>query len=393
MKKKLKSIIAAALCLLLTLSLLPTQVFAEDDLGEVVPGVVGLKLLEPYYGDIAELFPELDIESGYDFYLSVITSAPNYDPEVGPTGVLVPYIGKTFSISLNEKTVEAVFRAIALLEASPLIEYVTCDRYVYGDSEAEYAPGKLIVQLNEKYEGDISNLFPGIEIESWYDIFGGFDSEALKELEGKSFSITLSDKSEEALAEAIAVIEASELVKNVSRDIIVSGDDADFDTKICNAYADYAAKKYGHLVTEPKITRKYGEVGDLFLANMQADDLLVLDDFYGCFFNGYWVYEYQMDDSMILFDGEKAYSIQEAIDLGLLADTQIAQVADLLNAHRYSEKLDVSYALMALRASVGLSGKVTPLMFEKFDLDGDGEISVADALVVLRKAAGIVYGD
>ena len=85
--------------------------------------------------------------------------------------------------------------------------------------------------------------------------------------------------------------------------------------------------------------------------------------------------------------------IQEAIDLGLLKDEQIAQVADYLNAYRYSEEMSVGYALMTLRASVGILGKITPLMREKFDLDGDGEISVTDALVVLRKAAGIVYGD
>jgi len=389
MKNLFKRVIAVAFCWLLTLSLIPAQVFAVSVPKGIFPGIVKVKLVEPYYGEISELFPEIDMERGYDFYLSVIKSSPDYDPKVGPTGALVPYIGETFRILLKDKTVEAVFETIDILESSPLVEYAKDDTYVFPHGETIYIPGQIVVRLNQKYDGDISELFPGLDIESCRDIFS--DNDDYQELKNRSFVIALADKSDKAVDDAVELLLASPLVSDVTPDSYVYFDE--LEVELCNAYAKYLSEKWRIYTRNPGLTCVYGEVGELLLVNMYAGDVIGIDDFSQVFFNGYLVYEYQMDDSMLLFDGERMYMIQEAIDLGLLKDEQIAQVADYLNAHRYSEELDVSYALMALRASVGLSGKVTPLMFEKFDLDGDGEISVADALVVLRKAAGIVYGD
>lgn len=389
MKNLFKRVIAVIICELLVLSLIPAQVFAVSVPKGIFPGIVKVKLVEPYYGEISELFPEIDMERGYDFYLSVIKSSPDYDPKVGPTGALVPYIGETFRILLKDKTVEAVFETIDILESSPLVEYAKDDTYVFPHGETIYIPGQIVVRLNQKYDGDISELFPGLNIESCRDIFS--DNDDYQELKNRSFVIALADKSDKAVDNAVELLSASPLVSDVTPDSYVYFDE--LEVKLCNAYTKYLSEKWHIYTRNPGLTRVYGEVGELLLVNMYAGDVIGIDDFCQVFFNGYLVYEYQMDDSMLLFDGERMYMIQEAIDLGLLKDEQIAQVADYLNAHRYSEEMSVGYALMTLRASVGILGRITPLMREKFDLNGDGAINVSDALFVLRKAAGIVYGD
>lgn len=389
MKNLFKRVIAVIICELLVLSLIPAQVFAVSVPKGIFPGIVKVKLVEPYYGEISELFPEIDMERGYDFYLSVIKSSPDYDPKVGPTGALVPYIGETFRILLKDKTVEAVFETIDILESSPLVEYAKDDTYVFPHGETIYIPGQIVVRLNQKYDGDISELFPGLNIESCRDIFS--DNDDYQELKNRSFVIALADKSDKAVDNAVELLSASPLVSDVTPDSYVYFDE--LEVELCNAYTKYLSEKWHIYTRNPGLTRVYGEVGELLLVNMYAGDVIGIDDFCQVFFNGYLVYEYQMDDSMLLFDGERMYMIQEAIDLGLLKDEQIAQVADYLNAHRYSEEMSVGYALMTLRASVGILGKITPLMREKFDLNGDGAINVSDALFVLRNAAGIVYGD
>ena len=76
MKNLCKRIIAAALCLALTAAIVPTAVLAaaSDGVaeqsgvkdGRFFPGRVIIGLNEPYFGDVAELFPELDIVKAVD---------------------------------------------------------------------------------------------------------------------------------------------------------------------------------------------------------------------------------------------------------------------------------------------------------------------------------------
>ena len=106
-------------------------------------------------------------------------------------------------------------------------------------------------------------------------------------------------------------------------------------------------------------------------------------------------YRKMMGEYVIYKDG-KVYSLNDAYEKEIIADEDFALVADALN-RRYGDygryrrsRGSVNYALTVLRAVANLLGKHTPLMLDYFDSDGDGAITISDALFELRIAAGLV---
>ena len=160
------------------------------------------------------------------------------------------------------------------------------------------------------------------------------------------------------------------------------------------AFAEYfsAIHHYNASVDKVGLSGAYGWFGGCYLANLYSDDAWVFDDFSAKMIGGYLVDDYQEDDSIILYKDSKAYSLMEAYDGGIISDEAFALAVDALNeeAWMYRQSIgDVRYAMIVLRCAAKLNGKHTPMMVERFDLDGDGRITVADALFALRIAAGL----
>ena len=276
-------------------------------------------------------------------------------------------------------------------------------------------PGKVIVRLKEAYDGNISELFPYLEIEAIEDIYLSVIissgkpideiSETIRERIGTTFAVTLAEKTESAVYEAIALLTEDSRVKYAEPDHVVGLDEDNDDedeapADLLEAFAEYFSELYDRdiPVSSVGLGRGYGWFGGCYLANLYSYGLIVIDDFEAKMIGGYLFGQYQMDDSMILYKDGKAYSLEQAYDGGIISDEAFALVADALNADIwiYRQSIgDITYALIILRCAVKLNGKPTPMMVEKFDVDGDGEITVGDALFALRVAAGLVtvYGD
>ena len=161
------------------------------------------------------------------------------------------------------------------------------------------------------------------------------------------------------------------------------------------AFAEYFSviHHYNASVDKVGLYRVYGWFGGCYLANLHSYDAVSFDDFSAKMIGGYLIDEYQEDDSIILYKDGKAYSLMEAYDGGIISDEAFALAVDALNedtALMYRQKIGtINYALVVLRSAAKLNGRTTPLMLEKFDVDKDGAITVADALFALRVAAGL----
>ncbi|MBQ9558337.1 MAG: hypothetical protein IJU94_07030 [Clostridia bacterium] len=199
MKKLYKRIFAVVLCLALMAAIVPATAFALERMpGKIVSGKFDLKLYEPYFGDINELFPEV----GIAWYLDqrYLTAEDITNPK--DTGMY-------FTVCLAEDTCEAVVNAIAALEGNPLVEYAR-PFYCYVD-------GRIMVCFNEPYEGDVTALFPDVAIESvrestenirvWAERNGKELTDTDKARVNKEFTITLVDKSAESLLNALNKME------------------------------------------------------------------------------------------------------------------------------------------------------------------------------------------
>ena len=135
MENLFKRLFAVVLCLALTVALIPASVLAvylgegEDNSDDVsiVPGVLSLTLYEQYYtvddevyGDLADILPEIEIESYRDQYLCVLNDAQrrtitDKDPEYAAM------IGRRFEVILSDKTLEATEAAIEALKDNPYV--------------------------------------------------------------------------------------------------------------------------------------------------------------------------------------------------------------------------------------------------------------------------------
>ena len=158
MKRIHKSIIATMICLSLAIALISVPTSAGSDypvsetfkLGDVVPGELKVTLREQYYtvdddeyGSLAEILPEIEIESYLDQYLCVLNDAQKQtirekDPEYADM------IGKNFHIKLVDKSVEAVERAINALKENRFVKRVApnyCGDVDATPNDPYYAPG------------------------------------------------------------------------------------------------------------------------------------------------------------------------------------------------------------------------------------------------------------
>ena len=273
-------------------------------------------------------------------------------------------------------------------------------------------PGRVTVRLKEAYNGDPAELFPYLEIEEIEDLYLSVIitsgktleevGESIREMIGTTFIIELAEVTEKAVYDAIALLTEDERVKYADPDRVVGPDGPGGENNDGNeapadlfaAFAEYFSviHHYNASVDKVGLYRAYGWFGGCYLANLHSYDAFVFDDFSAKMIGGYLVDDYQEDDSIILYKDGKAYSLMEAYDGGIISDEAFALVADALNedAWMYRQSMgDVRYAMIVLRCAAKLNGKHTPMMVERFDLDGDGRITVADALFALRVAAGL----
>ncbi len=146
MKKLYKRVLAAVLCLALMAAIVPATAFAwyipnipEDAKnGDIVPGVVVVKLKEAYVGNPMELFPYLEIASIEDMYLSVlIVSGKNIDDA---DEELLKMLGTSLIITLVEESVEAVEKAIEQLNMDNRVLYAHADHVVFATDDPVVNP-------------------------------------------------------------------------------------------------------------------------------------------------------------------------------------------------------------------------------------------------------------
>ena len=247
-----------------------------------MPGQIELRLYEPYFGDLRDLFPEIDIKSYVDVKVRAAELIP--DPETPWDG-----FGMWFEITLTERTCEAAAAAVAFLEKNALVEFA---RLEY----AEIVPGEIFVSFKEPYNGDVAALFPNLRIKSVNERYAGLrrtleeQGKTLDKPLNKSFRIELEEYSIDAVIEAWNEIEKCELVEDVWPDV-------------------YCYVDGGIIITPDKLKPAVPE-----------DEITVAD------------------------------------------------------------------ALKALRVAAKLAD-ATPEAIAEYDKDGDGEVTVADALIVLRIAA------
>ena len=230
MKNPHKRLLAVLLCFALMAAVVPATAFAEGDGFTPLedqwykdyentafhPGELRLYLKGIFIGDIAELFPELDIEE-----YELTGRYPATDSEIVPP----KNYGKqrtVYHVTLCEKTREAVHEAMAILSDNP---YLFAARPILGG----ITPGRVIVKLKEQYytyEGpgggpypDLRDIIPEIEIEEYGDSVlaiitaqGEVPKEDVKQdylaRVGTEFFITLTEKTPEAS------VEAAELLNN-----------------------------------------------------------------------------------------------------------------------------------------------------------------------------------
>ncbi|MBO4934806.1 MAG: hypothetical protein J5441_06550 [Clostridia bacterium] len=247
-----------------------------------MPGEIELRLYEPYFGDLRDLFPEIDIKSYVDVRARAAEIITNPEKPIEDFGMW-------FEVTLTERTCEAAASAVALLERNALVEFA---RLEY----AEIVPGEILVSFKEPYNGDVAALFPNLQIESWHEIYAGLRrvlAEQGKTLDKElnvEFMIKLAEYSVDAVIEAWNEIEKCELIDRVWPNV------------------------YGYL-----------------------------------------------DDMMIV-------------------------TPDTLQPGVPEDKITVADALAVLRVAAGLAD-VTPELIATYDKDGDNTVTVNDALIVLRIAA------
>ena len=245
-----------------------------------MPGQIEVRLYEPYFGDLRDLFPEIDIKSYVDVRARAAEIITNPEKPIED-------LGMWFEITLTERTCEAAADAVAILERNALVEFAKLEY-------AEIVPGEIYVSFKEPYDGDVAALFPNLQIKSWRERYAGLrqtlaeQGKTLDKPLNKSFRIELEEYSVDAVIDAWNEIEKCELVERVWPDVYV-----------------YAAG--GTIVTPEK-------------PDVPEDEITVAD------------------------------------------------------------------ALKVLRVAAKLAD-ATPEVIAEYDKDGDGEVTVADALIVLRIAA------
>ena len=122
-----KRVISLLLCLIIFSSLIPIAVSASEsrgfdwanyDISNIVPGKIGVRLNNAYFGELRELFPEIGIKSYKDNILGVI-NASGCDPKESK---LSDKIGCHYTVYLSECTVDAVVEAVDLLNNSEYVD-------------------------------------------------------------------------------------------------------------------------------------------------------------------------------------------------------------------------------------------------------------------------------
>ncbi len=173
MKKLYKRVLAVVLCLALMAAIVPATAFAEWNPGPhsdeeasywlelgFAPGQLSVTLYEQcytvdnvVYDRLAEILPEIEIESYLDQYLCVLneTQKPmikEKDPEYAAM------IGRRFHIILVDKSVEATEAAIENLKDNPYVERVGKNLYLSAEDALDVMPDDPIEPEDEITVGD-----------------------------------------------------------------------------------------------------------------------------------------------------------------------------------------------------------------------------------------------
>lgn len=129
----------------------------EYEAGKII---VGMKTA--YYGDIRDVFPELDIYEYQDIYKEYADSVIAKNGEISQ--YLQSVLNKEFVISLSEKSKEAVIEALNILIDNPYISYaqanniyktsavVPDDEYYYDPINANMQWGHLKIETSNLWE-------------------------------------------------------------------------------------------------------------------------------------------------------------------------------------------------------------------------------------------------
>lgn len=227
MKKRIVSIMV---CVVLMFVMVGPCLSFADNAAKMLPGRVIVSLYEQYLGDFSDLFPDVLTDKVVDVYLSVALSSPSYDPDTGLSDFMKSRVGTLFEVYLTEKSESALIKALAVFNSDSRVKYAEPDGVVGADGITDIVPGEVIIDFKDKFEGDISALFPGLKIEKWEDVVASLlekdpDSEYLLSVKCKTFCVSLEDKTEDAIYKAIDEIIECSLVSSAYPNYIVNADD------------------------------------------------------------------------------------------------------------------------------------------------------------------------
>ena len=391
--------------------------------GDIIPGEIAVVLRDQYYTidgpylDLLEILPEIEVESYYDMILE------NYDKIIKlieDKGIqiedrkqaLLGFVGKEFAVKLKEKSVKASICTAALLKiagigASPSVyceegldwwdwpENISSDPYgnFLGLSGPRmsvhiietWMPGQIELRLYDPYFGDLRDLFPEISIKSYVDVRARAaeiitDPETPIEDFGMWFEVTLTERTCEAAADAVAILEKNALIEFVRLEYaeIVPGEIL-FSFK--EPYNGDVAALFPNLQIKRAFERYQG------LRRILAERGKELDIEENKFFT-IELEEYSVDAVINAWNEIEKCELIENVYPNIycyLAD-MIIGTPDTMKPELPEDEITIGDALKALRVAAGLQ-EATAELVAAYDTDGDGEITVADALTVLRIAA------
>ena len=347
MKNLTKKLLAALLTLLMVASLMPVTASADQN------AIIIVELNEPYYGEnLNEILPEIKMEVSYSFI-----------------------DGYAFVVYYAHTSDEDAYAAAAALEANPRVKSAT---YCPGNPTENTSRVRFHITISEDYFGEdyytpitsveLGKLFPGRTIKrasKW-----GF----------RSFDIYFDVSSSEEWYDIYDELKANPFIMSLHTCDIGEPNKSVTIGKVA------VTTKEEH--TEEEIVELYSDIGVFGTYTSYSGQ------YFGCYISG-WTLRSTLEAVKKLKNDPDIARVVWTDDMMLpTVMPKELEESEFLAPER--EEVTVSTALGALRIAAKL-GEAKNGVYDykladaiwQYDCDGDKEITVSDALKLLRKAAGL----
>ena len=345
MKNLTKKLIAIIMTMLMVAALLPVTASADQN------AIIIVELNEPYYGEnLNEILPEIKIEVAYSFI-----------------------DGYAFIVYYDHTSDEDAYAAAAALAANPRVKSAA---YCPGNVTEQTSRVAFHVNINTDYFGgyygisepELAKLFPGVEIKK------------ASRWSYRSYDLFFDISSTEEWYELYDELNANPFIQSV------------------NAYDMGNAGKYitiGKVAITTKAEHTVEEIVELYSGvGVFGTYASYSGHYFGCYISG-WTLRSTLEAAKKFLNDPDISRVEWSEDPArpMVVPTEVEE-AKFAEPER--AEVTVATALSALRIAADLSEvkngvydyKLADAIWQ-FDCDGDKEITVSDALKLLRKAAGL----